>query len=389
MSEKYLTRILHVVGRLSRGGAETMIMNLYRACNKGVVQFDFLVYGDSDGSFDREIEDLGGRIIYLRRTNKLSIFQYYRNFKNIIYCYGPYKAIHVHTSFHSGLVLLCAKILKIPVRICHAHSTSDRNNSSKIRTLYQMVMRKMILFCSTQLLACGRDAGHFLYGCAFDIRGSVFPNAIDYIRYNSVTRENIEKCIKELGLDYSGIIIGSVASFREAKNHMFMLDIAEEMKKQGLQFKMVFAGGGSLFNDIKFEVEKRHLSDKILFLGIRDDVPVLMKVFDVMLMPSLYEGLPVTLVETQASNICAVISENITDEVDFNLGLIKKVSLKADVNIWISELLKGAKLKNSVPQQYVESQLSKNGYLAQDSVNLLYRVYNINNSDNSGNKHGN
>jgi glycosyltransferase EpsF len=376
MSEEYPARILHVVGRLARGGAETMIINLYREVDISRIQFDFLVYQESDGSFDDEIIQRGGRILYLDRSNKFNIIQYYCDLKTLVKENGPYQAIHVHTQFHSGFVLLGARFLGVPIRICHAHSTADASSISLIRRLYQSIMRKLIKLNATQLLACGNDAGFFLYGDSFNTKGEVIPNAIDYNQFENVKQDLVNKFMTEFGLEDSGIIIGSVASFREAKNHMFMLDIAEEMKKQSIQFKLVFAGGGSLFNEIKIEVEKRHLSDRVLFLGVRDDVPVLMKAFDVILMPSLYEGLPVTLVETQASNICAVISENITDEVNFDLGLIKKVSLKADKTVWISELLNGAKLKNSVPQQYVKNQLSKNGFLVQDSIKQLYKIYN-------------
>lgn len=370
-------RVLHVVGCLNMGGAETMIMNLYRVSNRDNMQFDFLVYEKSDGFFDREIEELGGKIILLKRSNKLNVFKYYHDFKSIIRNHGPYQAIHVHTKFHSGLVLLCAKILNIPIRICHAHSTSDRNNDSKIRLLYQIVMRNCILFSATQFLACGKAAAQFLYGKSFANSVCYVTNAIDYDKFNSVEQGLVNQGRREIGAVNSELVIGSIASFREAKNHIFMLDIAEAMKMREIQFKMVFVGGGLLFEDIKMEVEKRHLSNNVIFMGVRDDVHVLMRAFDVVLMPSLYEGLPVTLVETQASNVCAVISNNITDEVDFDLGLIKKVSLNAEIDIWISEIIKGAPLKNTVSQQEILNKLCKNGYIVRNSVDILYKVYSI------------
>ncbi len=376
MIEKPL-RILQVSGCLSRGGAETMIMNLYREIDVSKVQFDFLVYEESDGSFDDEIIKRGGRILNLDRSNKLGVIEYYWRLKKIVKENGPYKAIHIHTQFHSGIVLVCAKLIGIPIRICHAHSTADSCHIDRIRNLYQSIMRQLIILNATHLLACGKDAGYFLYGDYFNIKGEVIRNAIDYDKFVKVEEELVDKCRRQIGIGDPEVIIGSVASFREAKNHIFMLDIVAEMQKRGMQFKMVFAGGGLLFDDIKLEAEKRHLGEKVLFLGVRDDVPLLMKVFDVILMPSLYEGLPVTLVESQASNVCAVISENITDEVDFDLGLIKKVSLDADIDIWISELVNGAELKNSVSKHDILNQLSKNGYLVQDSLNLLYEFYEI------------
>lgn len=123
------------------------------------------------------------------------------------------------------------------------------------------------------------------------------------------------------------LIIGSIASFREAKNHAFMIEIAKEMKRRKIDFVLFLAGSGALYDEIKQEVISNALEKQVVFLGIREDVPVLMKSFDVLLMPPLYEGLPVTLVESQASNLAAVVSTNVTDEVDFNLGMILKVSL--------------------------------------------------------------
>lgn len=373
-----IKKILQVSGCLSRGGAETMMMNLYREMDTSKVQFDFLVYEKSDGSFDDEIIKRGGRILCIDRTNKFGLIEYVKKFKKLIAENGPYQAIHVHTQFHSGIVLLCAHFAGIPIRICHAHSTADACNISLIRKAYQSLMRKIIKLNATKFLACGIDAGRFLYGKQFDNKGTVLPNAIDYEKFNSVEQRLVDQRRREIGVVNSELVIGSIASFREAKNHIFMLDIAEAMKMREIQFKMVFVGGGLLFEDIKMEVEKRHLSNNVIFMGVRDDVHVLMRAFDVVLMPSLYEGLPVTLVETQASNVCAVISNNITDEVDFDLGLIKKVSLNAGIDSWISEILKGAKIKNTVVQQRIRHKLCENGYLVRDSVNALYKIYKIN-----------
>jgi glycosyltransferase EpsF len=157
-------RILQVSGRLNRGGAETMIINLYREVDISRIQFDFLVYQESDGSFDDEIIQRGGRVLYLDRPNKFNIIQYYCDLKTLVKENGPYQAIHVHTQFHSGFVLLCARFLGVPIRICHAHSTADASSISLIRRLYQSIMRKLIKLNATQLLACGNDAGFFLYG---------------------------------------------------------------------------------------------------------------------------------------------------------------------------------------------------------------------------------
>ncbi|WP_366161296.1 glycosyltransferase family 1 protein [Bacillus infantis] len=368
-------RVLQITGKMNRGGAETMVMNLYREIDKSVTQFDFISYSEEEGEYDSEIKKMGGRIIFIPSPKKVGIFRFLKNFKKVNEMYGPYHAIHSHNLFNSGILLFCAKIIGIRRRICHAHSTSTSNITGLSYKIYKLIMRILINFSSTQRLACGVDAGKYLYGS--NTKTMIFPNAINIDSFTNIKNEQLERCKKEIGCKKGELIIGNVGSFRPAKNHDFMIKIAEEMKNRGILFKMIFVGTGTLIEEMKSLVNSKQLTDYVVFLGSRDDVPVLMKLFDVLLMPSLYEGFPVTLVESQASNIVSVISDNITDEVDFNLDLVNRINLSASMDNWINAILEGAKCKNQYMDNEIYERLSERGYIINHSSKKLMKVYGI------------
>lgn len=373
-----LTRVLQVTNIMNRGGAETMIMNIYRELNKDKVQFDFISYSDKKGDYDDEILSLGGKIIRIPSPKKTGFLKYLKNFKKINDKYGPYDIIHSHTLFNSGIPLLCAKIIGIPIRVCHAHSTSTSDKRNIKYRIYSNLMRGLININSTEKLACGSEAGLYLYGKGFKKNGKIIPNAINADQFFSLSKDKLQQCRKKLAPD-NEIILGNVANFREAKNHKFMIEIAETMKRKGILFKLVLVGQGPLLNQIKDMVNSKGLENEITFLGLRDDVPLLMSAFDVLLMPSLYEGFPVTLVESQTSGIVAVISDNISKEVDFNLGLINRRSLNESKGVWVNALLEGVRKKNTVPRDNISNKLEKYGYLTSISIKTLIEVYGVQN----------
>lgn len=370
-----IRRVLQVTGTMNRGGAETMVMNLYREINKSDIQFDFISYSKKEGQYDSEIKKMGGRILYLPRPKDVGIINFLKEFKIINNEYGPYYAIHSHNLFNSGIVLLCAKIIGIKKRICHAHSTSTSNISGFRYRLYKILMRNLININSTKRLACSVDAGEYLYGN--NKKTIIFPNAINFNNFINIKNEEITSYKKEFGISENELIIGNIGSFRPAKNHVFMVEIAEEMKKRDILFKLIFVGTGPLIEEMKSLVKSKNLTDSIIFLGSRNDVPALMKLFDVLLMPSLYEGFPVTLVESQSSNRVAIISENISEEVDFNLKMIKRINLSADMNIWINAILEGAENKDKYLSSQIYNKLAERGYVIEDSTKKMMGIYNL------------
>ncbi len=172
-------RVLHIVGRMDRAGAETMIMNLYREIDRSQYQFDFVYFTNDRCDFDDEIEARGGRIVRLKGGNPLQRF--FSLFKALRR--GHWKIVQSHTLFSIGLNLLAAKLAGVPVRIAHSHSTSDRNSSSTVGRVYQSTMRWLMSWVPTRYVACGVAAAEHLFPDRKDVE--IIPNAVDVNSFTS------------------------------------------------------------------------------------------------------------------------------------------------------------------------------------------------------------
>lgn len=337
-------RVLHVVGGMNRGGAETMIMNLYRKIDRNKIQFDFLYMKPGEHHYDQEIRALGGRILRINPPRKVGAIRHIWEIVSTIRKNGPFVAVHTHTLFHSGIVLLAAFLAGVNKRICHSHSTSNVGAHKFLRKVYFFIMKLMIKIFATDMIACGRDAGIYLFGKRALESGKVviFPNAIDLKKYEILTDDDALRLRKLLDLPEEAIIIGHVGRFAEPKNHKFFVPLIEYVKTNSLNVCLVLVGDGKLRSSIQKLVEEKGLNEYIKFLGVREDIPELMNMFDVFVMPSLYEGLPVTLVEAQAAGTPCVVSDNITREVDMGLNLVEFVSLDSPVETWIEKIIEKA-----------------------------------------------
>ena len=284
--EENQKRILHVVSAMNRGGAETMIMNLYRKMDKTKVQFDFIVHSDTKGHFDDEIISLGGRIINCNSLGSIGPWKYIKELYNIIKNNGPFHAVHSHTDFQGGFVALAAKKAGIKKRICHSHNTRWLANPTIINKVQLCMFREIIDRYSSDYCACGIDSSKFLFK-----KNKIKSNKINYINNSiDIERFNInDNCsyIKsEFNISEDTLVIGHIGRFYEQKNHEFILQVAKNMKQENYKFKILLVGEGPLLNVIKDKVKNLNLTENIIFLGVREDIPQLMKTFDVFLFPS-------------------------------------------------------------------------------------------------------
>lgn len=174
-------RVLHIVGGMNRGGAETMIMNIYRALDRNVLQFDFITHRQDVCDYDEEIRRLGGRIFYVPSIGASSPVAFVKTLTKTIRQTGPYQAVHAHTDFQTGFSALAAKLAGVKVRICHSHNTAWKPSPNWLDHMMLKGFRQLIFTFSTQLVACGKDAGVFLFGQKKMQNGQVevLPNGID------------------------------------------------------------------------------------------------------------------------------------------------------------------------------------------------------------------
>ena len=287
-------RVLHVVTYMGRGGLETMIMNYYRKIDREKVQFDFLVHRQERWDYDGEIEALGGKIYRLPKLNPLSM-EYRRQLINFFENHKEYKIVHSHIDCMSAIPLRIAKKTGVPVRIAHAHNSSQDHDA---KYLLKLIYKAAIPKYSTKLMACGEIAGEWMFNGA-EFR--VIKNAIDAKRYRFCL-ETRTKMRRSLGIQDNEFVVGHVGRFMTPKNHQFLVDIFDKIAKI-TPAKLLLVGDGELCSNIKEKVSKLGYKDKVIFTGVRSDVADLMQAMDVFVFPSLYEGLPLTIIEAQAAGV--------------------------------------------------------------------------------------
>lgn len=325
--------MLHVVTHMNRGGLETMIMNYYRMIDKEKVQFDFLTHRPYDGDYGEEIEQLGGIIYHLPVLNPFSP-GYKKKLGKFFDSHPEYHVIHVHQDCLSSVILKVAKQHGIEIRIAHSHcSSQDKDLKYPVKMFYRQFISKY----ATELMACGEDAGNWMFcGAPFRILNNAI-NSVDYI-YDWEKRQTIRN---RLGLKKDELVIGHVGRFSPQKNHTFLIDIFYQVKAQHHNSKLLLVGDdrGELADKIKCKVTDLGLSDSVIFTGLRSDVADLMQVMDVFVFPSNYEGLPVTMIEAQASGLPCVISDKVPIECK-KTDLVQQMELSNSAVYWAKTIIK-------------------------------------------------
>ena len=254
-----MLRVLQAVTCMDRGGLETMLMNYYRHIDRTRVQFDFLTHRAREGAYDKEIYSLGGKVFTVPRQNPFS--PAYRHALHKFFSAHPaYTVVHAHLDCLSGVVLGYAKQHGVPVRIAHAHTTNQmRDFKYPIKDLYKRIIPRT----ATDLLACGEDAGRWMFGSAPFL---VLPVAIDTekFRFDKNMREDMRRT---LGITKEELLIGHVGQFRKEKNQAFLLDVLHSLRACGTKSKLLFVGDGEKRAAVQNRAAALGLTPYVLFLG--------------------------------------------------------------------------------------------------------------------------
>ena len=329
-------RVLHVVTYMGRGGLETMLMNYYRHIDRNKIQFDFLVHRDFEADYDNEILSMGGKIYHFSRLIPWS-GRYRKKLKRFLKTHTEYKIIHVHQDCLSSVALQCAKECGIAVRIAHSHnSNQDKNIKYLIKRHY---MKKIPQF-ATDCFACGKDAGDWMFsGYPYQI----MHNAIDAATY-TYSPEKAATIREQLHVGQN-LVIGHVGRFDLQKNHTFLLDIFNECVKLVPNVKLLLVGDGEGKARIQEKTSSLGLENKVIFTGVRSDVPELLQAMDVFVFPSLYEGVPVTMIEAQASGLPCIISDSIPKDCIITADLVTSMSLSDTPRDWANHIIERSHIR--------------------------------------------
>lgn len=323
-------RILHIVTMMDRGGLETLLMNYYRNINKNIIQFDFLTHRKHEQAYEKEIIQMGGKIYKLNNLNPLDV-NYLKELNDFFRLHKEYKIVHSHLDCLSGIPLKYAKKNNIPIRIAHAHSANQEKN---IKFLIKLFYKTQIPYYATDLFACGNKAGRWMF---HNNPFKQLNNAIDTneFNYNSHIRKQYRE---KFNIQADEFIIGNIGSFKDAKNHLFLLEVFSEVYKKNKKSKLFLVGDGDLREKIEKKIIELKLQDCVVLLGVRNDINNILQMFDLFLLPSLYEGFPVSILEAQCSGLPCIISDVVSNECDVT-GLIYQISLKSTPKTWAATLL--------------------------------------------------
>lgn len=339
-------RIAHIIGKWVGGGVEAVVMNYYRHIDHAKIQFDFICDSDSTNIPYDEIEKLGGKVILVSPYQH--IISYLKELK-VILKEGKYRIVHSHINALSVFPLYAAKKVGVPIRIAHSHSTTNKKEWKK--NLLKQILRPFSKRYATDYICCSELAGRWLFGDKVYDNGEVYllNNAIDLDKF--AYDEDVRKAKrKELNISDDTLVIGHIGRFVAQKNHTFLIDIFNELHKQNKNSLLLLAGQGPLIDEIKNKVNDLNLTESVKFLGQRNDVNELYQAFDVFLLPSLYEGLPVVGVEAQAAGCLSILSDDMTKETKV-LNSTKFISLNQNASFWANEILSSNKKfvrKNSI-----------------------------------------
>lgn len=328
-------RVLQVIGQMNRGGAESMIMNIYRKIDRTKIQFDFVVHTDEKCDFDDEIKSLGGIIYNCPRFMGNNIIDYSRFWNHFFEYHKEYRIIHGHIGSSAAIYLNIAKKYGL-FTIAHSHSSGF---GSGIKGIMYRMFSYPTRFIADYFFACSENAGISRYGKRVVNDKTIFSvlkNAIDVNQY--VFSEKIrQKKRKELNL-VNKFVIGHVGRFDKAKNQEYLVEIFNEIADKNKNAVLLLIGDGELKSYLIEKVKNYGLEDRVIFTGVRSDVNELLQVMDIFVFPSLYEGLPVTVIEAQAAGLPCLISDTITDEVCIT-SLVQKLSIKESVKEWSQKIV--------------------------------------------------
>ncbi len=371
-----MIRILQVFTIMGRGGAESMIMNYYRNMDREKVQFDFLVHRQEEGAFDKEIKSLGGSIYRLSPINPFFPGNYYQELRTFFKEHKEYTVIHSHLNTFTSFVFKIAEEFKIPYRIAHAHTATEKikfndiihpkSAKEALKKSVKFRLKKRIHDHTTHYFSCGEKAGNWLFGTEQPFR--IMNNAIDAEKF-VYNPEISKKYKKENGLE-NQLIIGHIGNFTEPKNHTYLLKIFQKIHQKKADCRLVLIGDGPLRKTIESEAKQRSIDDKIHFLGLRSDIANLCQMLDIFVFPSLYEGLPVTLIEAQAAGLKIFASDTITNEVHITDN-ISFLSIKDDPSVWADKILKNQSYKRT----NTFDQIKKHGYDIKSGVKAFEDFY--------------
>lgn len=366
------TKVLEILHSLQTGGIEVFFTNLLKARNANEKEnFEIDVWtlcNDTPQHFDNTVKEQGCRIIRPRIVRWTSILHRPLCFLYLAWIlvkYGPYDVVHLHLHSTGCFFIPLLKLFRVRKIILHSHNSYETGAGR----IWQKIYPKINIFLSRFAdfrFACSPEAGMDIFG---KLPTKIIPYGINTAKFAYKPEIRARKR-SELGINDETLAIGIVGRLMEQKNHSFMLDIFNEILKISENCELFIAGDGHLRPFLSEKAVKLGISGKTHFLGIRNDTAELYQALDCFVLPSLYEGFPVVLIEAQNSGLPCVISDTITPSI--RLTDIKALSLDASPTEWAKTIVDVCKKHKRKDES---SRIRQLGYDSENTARIIFGIY--------------
>lgn len=357
-------KILQIpTGGLFSDGILSCILEYMQAMDKSDLDIQILATNNPEKSIIKQIENAGCKVIFIPYRKK-NIFKYFLN----LYMYilnEKIDIVHVHGSSAIMCVeLVAARLAGCKVRIAHSHNTICENQA------IDRILRPIFKISYTNAFACGQDAGKWLFG---EKKFRIITNGRNLRKYE-FNSEKRNECRKLLGIQKDSLVIGHVGRFNRQKNHKYVINIFNEIYKKNKNSYLVLVGTGQNLVEIKNLVISLGLVSNVIFTGAIENVSDYLSSFDVMVLPSLYEGLPLVVIEWQIAGLPCIVSDSVTKECAIT-SLVRFESINEEPKKWADNIL-NIKLANRADNKnIIFNKIRATGYDINIAAKNLRNMY--------------
>lgn len=362
-----MKRLLCIMNSMAAGGAETFLMKVYRAIDRSKYQFDFCVTVEEPAFYDSEIKKLGGKIFHITQKTK-NLKQFRKDLYSVVKDNHYDYVMKISANCMGFMDLKIAK--KAGAKVCVARSSnSDSGNSFTNKAMHKLGSILYERFVDVKIAPSDLAAIYTFGKNAYQHNDVIIlNNAIDLsvYQYSITERDRIRK---ELSIPENAVLIGHIGRFSAQKNHSFLIRIFSEIYKQKKDVRFLIVGKGELREDILNQINSCGIQHVTIVSDVRKDIPAILSALDVFVMPSLYEGMPNTIIEAQATGLPCILADTITKSANIT-GLVQYHSLEDKPDVWARTVLKLA----NVERRNTERDLKQHGYDIQDAVNVFVQA---------------
>lgn len=357
--------VLHIAAKLDIGGAEKVARDIGLYPDEREWQNHYVVFWDEVGAYEEQLIARGCKVFHIAPPNR-GYGNFLKSLMGLMKEYA-YTAVHAHTMFNAGWVMWAAKKMGVPVRVAHAHSALDTNGSWKTR-LYEYGMRFLILTCATDLVACGKKAGIRLFGpSAYRRRGQLILNGVDVDSF----RFDTEVCgamRRKLNLE-NHFVIGHMGHLAQVKNQSYLLELMPRILQKRPDAKLLLLGEGADRPMLERKIAELHLQDTAVMTGNVMNVSDYLCAMDVFAFPSLYEGMPLSIIEVQANGLPCILSTGVPADV-YLTDLVTPLPLETP-EAWVEAICAGKRTESETYAAIMKA----SGFDVTSAMEKIYTIY--------------